>query len=137
MTADSQWVLQQAIYAALRADATLQSLISNPVRVFDHVEQESVFPYIVIGETAAVEFDTKDVDGMDQNVTIHTWSQYSGFSEAKQIMSAIVDALDDVVLEVTGHAVPLLRLIFSDTFRDDDGRTHHGVQRFRVVTHAN
>ena len=47
MTADSQWSMQQAVYTALRADATLQSLISNPVRVLDHAPQDSEFPYLL------------------------------------------------------------------------------------------
>jgi len=134
MTADSQWVMQQAIYTALRADATLQSLVSNPVRVFDHTPQDSELPYIVIGEGTASDFDTKDTDGMDQSLTIHTWSDYRGLSETKQIMGAVVDALDKAALSVTGHTLALLRFVGSNTLLDPDGLTRHGVQNFRAVT---
>ena len=134
MTADSQWSMQQAVYTALRADATLKTLISDPVRVLDHAPQDSDFPYLVIGEATGVDFDTKDTDGMDQTLMIHTWSRYRGLSETKQIMSAVLDALDKVALAVSGHTLALLRFEFSDTFLDPDGLTRHGVQRFRAMT---
>ena len=102
MTADSQWPLQQAVFAALSGDAALQTLIGNPARVYDHVPQDSPFPYVVVGEATTRPFDTKTEDGMEQTLTIHSWSRYRGFSETKQIMGAIVDALDQQALSVTG-----------------------------------
>lgn len=135
MTADSQWEMQQAVYAALRADASLQSLISNPVRVYDSTApQDSDFPYLVIGLGTGDDFDTKNTDGMDATFEIHTWSQQDGFSETKQIMAAVVDALDNVALSVTGHTLALLRFVGSNTLLDPDAETRHGVQRFRAVT---
>ena len=134
MTADSQWPLQQAVFAALSGDAALQTLIGNPARVYDHVPQDSPFPYVVVGEATTRPFDTKTEDGMEQTLTIHSWSRYRGFSETKQIMGAIVDALDQQALSVTGHELVLLRFEFSDSFLDEDGLTRHGVQRIRALT---
>ena len=136
MTADSQWSLQQAVYSALVADATLKTLIGNPARVYDHVPQATAYPYVALGDATAGEFDTKTEDGMEQTLTLHTWSRYRGLSEAKRIMSAVVDALDQVSLSLTGHTLVLLRFEFSSTFLDPDGLTYHGVQRFRAVTQA-
>ena len=136
MTADSQWALQKAVYSALAADAPLQALIGATPRVYDHVPQESMFPYVVIGDATALENDTKTTDGMEQTLTLHTWSRYRGLKEAKQIMGAIVDALDQTSLSVTGHSLTLLRFEFSDTFLDADGLTRHGVQRFRALTQS-
>ena len=134
MTADSQWELQKSAYTTLRADSALQAFIGNPARVHDHVPQDSAFPYVVIGEATAREFDGKTEDGMEQTVTLHTWSRDRGLKETKEIMAAVVDALDQVALTVTGHTLVLLRFEFSDTFLDPDGLTRHGVQRFRAVT---
>ena len=134
MTADSQWELQKAVYTTLRADSALQAFIGNPARVYDHVPQDSLFPYVVIGEATGREFDGKSEDGMEQTLTLHSWSRDRGMQETKEIMAAVVDALDQVALTVTGHTLVLLRFEFSDTFLDPDGLTRHGVQRFRAVT---
>ena len=143
MTADSSWPLQQSVDTALRADATLIALLADGADgIYDGVPQESGFPYVVIGETTLRPNDTKTEDGAEATLMIHTWDSPDadadavGFSLTKRIMSAIVDALDQVLLTVTGHTVVLLRFEFADTFRDPDGLTVHGVQRFRALTQA-
>ncbi len=135
MTADSQWPLQVGIRAALVADGTLIALVPA-ASILDHITQDSGFPYISIGETSAGPFDTKTEDGMEQSCTIHTWSRIRGFDELKPIMGAIVDALDEAALTVTGHTLVLMRFEFSDTILDPDGVTRHGVQRFRAITQS-
>lgn len=137
MAADSQWALQQAVLTALTGDAALQALIGNPARVYDAVPPDPTYPYVVIGEGNAADWDTKDSDGMDQVMTIHAWSRYRGLKEAKQIMGAVLDALDQQALAVTGHTLVQLRFEFSDVLMDPDGLTRHGVQRFRALTEAN
>ena len=146
MTADSQWALQQAVTSALKADATLRTLTEKtPAGIYDHVPQKlwekpeldgHFKPYVVVGETEAREWDTKTEDGMEQTLMVHTWSRGRGMKEPKQIMGAIVDALDQVALSVTGHDLVQLRFEFSETFLEDDGLTRHGVQRFRALTEA-
>ncbi len=133
MTADSQWALQLGIRTALIADGTLTALVPA-ARIKDHIPQPTVFPYISIGETSAGPFDTKTEDGMEQTFTIHTWSRHRGLKEVKQIMGAIVDVLDQAALSVSGHTLVLVRFEFSDTILDPDGKTRHGVQRFRAIT---
>ena len=140
MTADSQWVVQQAIYTALTGAAAVTALVGT--RIFDHVPQDTwpassgtTFPpYIVIGDATATEFDTKTEDGMEQAITIDIWSRYRGMSEIKRIMEAIVDTLDRASLSVTGHTLVDIRYEFSDTMPDPDGLTQHGIQRFKIFT---
>lgn len=132
MTADSQWSLQQAVHTALRGDAALTNLVAD--RIFDHVPQGTPFPYIVIGEATAESFDTKTEDGQEQTLTIHSWSRHRGLLEAKEIMAAVTDALDQQSLSIAGHDLVLLRFVFARTLRDPDGLTRHGVQRFRAIT---
>jgi len=136
MSADSQWPLQQAVYNALVSDAALQGLLGNPARVFDHAPQGSAFPYLVIGQVSATPFDTKTESGLDQSLTLHTWSRHRGLKETKDIMAAVADALDGQSLTVSGHALVLLRFEFAATVVDDDGLTRHGVQRFRALTQS-
>ncbi len=137
MTSDSLWPLQAALHAALTGDATLQGFLGNPARVYDHVPQDSAFPYLVIGESHGGPFDTKTESGMEQRLTIHAWSRYRGLKETKEIMAAVSAALDGQSLTVAGHALILLSHESSATFLDPDGLTRHGVQRFRAVTQAN
>jgi len=134
MTASSLWPLQQAVFAALGGDPALKALIGDPARVFDHVPANSAFPYVVIGEATARDWDTKTDDGMEQTLTVHTWSRARGAGETKQIMAAIIDTLDHAPLVVAGHALVLIRFEFTQTLVDPDGLTHHGVQRFRAIT---
>ena len=136
MSSDSQWPLQQAVYGALTGDASVQALLGTPARVFDHVPQDSAFPYVVVGEATSGPFDTKTEDGLDQTLTIHTWSRYRGLKETKEIMAAVTGALDDQALAVSGHDLVLLRFAFGTTVLDPDGLTRHGVHRFRAVTQA-
>ncbi len=134
MTSDSLWALQAAVHTALVGDATLQGLIGVPARVYDHVPQDSVFPYVVIGEARAKPFDTATTDGMDVDLAIHTWSRYRGTKEAKDIMNAVIAVLDDAGLTVAGHTLVSLRLVSAETTTAKDGLTRHGTQRLRAVT---
>ena len=135
MTADSQLAVQGAILSALQNASGLTTLLaSGAASIVDHVPQSSAYPYVVIGEATARDFDCKSSDGMEQTLTIHTWSRYRGLKETKQIMAEIVNALDQANLSIAGHSLVLLRFEFSATFLDPDGLTRHGVQRFRAIT---
>ncbi len=135
MAGDSQWAVQQAIFAALGASAALKALIGDPVRLYDHVPESPTFPYVVIGESFFGQWDTKSFDGMDQDIVLHVWSRYRGRKEAKQIMGAIHDALNKQSLTVTGHNFVLCQFTFGQVLDDPDGLTRHGIARYRVVTH--
>ena len=101
--------------------------------VFDDVPESTSFPYVVLGEDNIQEFGTKDVDGTDTTLTLHIWSEYKGSKETKEIMDRIHDLLHDSSLSVSGFNLINLRFEFSDIMRDPDGKTRHGVMRFRAV----
>ena len=134
MTADSQWSLQQAVFAALNADSGLAVLLGNPARIYDHAPPASAFPYLVLGEATGIPFDAKTENGMEQTLTLHTWSRTRGLKETKEVMAAVTNALDDQSLSVSGHTLLLLRFEFGTTSLENDGLTRHGVQRFRAIT---
>ena len=138
MAEDSSWALQQAIFGALRAEAVLITLAgdgASPERakVFDHVPQDETFPYLTLGPTTQLPWDTKNSDGMEHTIEVHCWSQYAGQSEVKRMMAAALDAIDGVALTVIGHTLVLLQFNFGQTLNDPDGITHHGVQRYRAL----
>jgi len=137
MTADCQWLLQQALTARLAGDAGVQALIGNPVRLYDALPADPViFPYVVIGEAGAMSFDTKSEAGMVHRPSVHSWSRYRGLKEIKLLMAAIASALVDAPLTIAGHHLVLIDFAGSDVVLDPDGLTRHGVQRFRALTQA-
>jgi len=126
-----QFALQEAIYTRLNNDSTLTSTYG--ASVYDEVPEGSSFPYVSIGETTALDYSTNDVDGSEQTMTLHVWSQYRGTKETKNILDRLHDLLHDYSLSVTGANLINLRFDFSDLLRDPDGITRHGVIRFRAI----
>ena len=102
-----QFALQEALYTRLNNDSTLTSTLGSSV--YDEVPEGSSFPYVVLGETTAIEYDTKDVDGSDSTIMFHIWSQYRGAKETKNIMDRLHDLLHDYSLSVTGANLINLR----------------------------
>ena len=138
--------IQQAIFNALRGDSTLVALLASQAGspsvpgIYDHVPQntagESVapFPYLVIGDTTDAEFDTDDIIGRESTITLHAWSRYLGMQQLKNIMDQVKAVLHNQPLAVTGEHVVYVFWEFAETFRDPDGKTRHGVTRFRITT---
>ena len=120
--------IQTAVYARLSAQ------LDTPV--YDDVPQGSEYPYTVIGDDTAVEWDGDTFLGTEATLTIHTWSQYSGRAEVKGIMSSIYAALHRYSLSIAGYNTVTCTWEFAETFLEADGETRHGVQRFRLITHA-
>ncbi len=132
MSADSSWELQKSIYGALTGDSALMAMITG---VHDHVPQDTAFPYITIGEAAAIAWGASGVEGIETTMIIHVWSQERGHREVKLIMAEVYRILHDADLPVTGHHLVWLRFEFSENVADPDGVTYHGIGRFDAVTH--
>jgi hypothetical protein len=136
----ADFAIQTAIYSRLSSFAALTALLARSgAAIYDYVPQELAnsddeFPYLVIGEIEAEEFDADDRLGHDTTVTIHSFSRYRGKKECADIMAQVYEALHRYALTVTGfslvdcHWDGLSRIIL-----DPDGQTRHGVQRFRVI----
>lgn len=140
--------LQQAIFNLLRTDAPLRALLApNPYSgspsepaiydtapQADEPEEQSAFPYVVLGEDTAVEFDTDDVDGHEHTVTLHVFDRREGRRRAKQVIGALYDALHNAALSVSGHDAVFCFFDFSGAVPDPEPLTQHEVIRFRIVT---
>lgn len=127
--------LQTAIYDKLTNDSALMALITA---VYDHVpqnaasEDDSAFPYVVIGDDNVDAWDTDTETGFEFVITIHTWSRYRGRKETKQVQGAIYDALNRQSLTVTGFTVLDVLFLESESFLDADGITRHGISEFNI-----
>lgn len=142
--------IQQAVYALLRGDSTLRGLLAvdalegSPTApaVYDHVpqadapEDSAEFPYIVIGDDTAAQFDTDDVDGQETTITLHVWDRRRGRKRVKQVLDAVYGALHDVSLSISGQHHVLCLWEYSETVPDPDVLVQHAVTRFRILTQS-
>ncbi len=131
--ASASWALQQAIFAALTADTGLTSLLGGN-RVYDDVPARAEFPYVTFALTNERDWGTGSEDGSEHLLTLHVWSRGSGRRQAHEIMGALRRVLHDAALTLTGYRLVNLRHEFSETRRDPDGETYHGITRYRAVT---
>lgn len=129
----AMWLLQQAVYGRLNASTALTSTLG--AAVYDHVPAGARMPYVVVGETTAVARDTMGRTGRDVTMQIHVWSEYPGRKQIAEIQARVDTLLDRWAPGVSGWYGTQMLLEYSETMRDPDGVTRHGVQRFRVHVH--
>lgn len=128
------WELQKAVYSALNG------VISAPV--YDEAPHGKKGEYVTIGAMTAVDESTDRTVGFSCTITLHSWSVRSGsssqgFKKVYELMGEVYDVLNRGTLTAVGYTVLGVDLEFEDAFRDPDGRTRHGVQRFRAILKTN
>ena len=121
-------MMQEEIQAAIFAQV---SAIGYPV--FDHVPQDTAFPYIVIGDDTSIPWDTDDSLGSETTCTIHIWSRHRGRKEVKEIGRTIYEKLHRAEFPIIGGTLVECQAEFEESFMDPDGLTRHGVMRFRLT----
>jgi hypothetical protein len=127
------WDLQKAVYAALAASETL-NLLLGAERIYDATPQAAAFPFLVIDQTQIRDWSTGTEQGAEHVLLLHVWSRNESKREAYEIADAARDVLDGAALSPDEHHLVNLRHQYSDLRRDEDGKTYHGVIRFRAVT---
>lgn len=136
---DPSFELQKAMRAAILADATLKSLVSAPVRLYDFVPENAPMPYIVHDEPTSSEWDVTPTEtdggfGHEHAIMLHVWSAYEGRKEVSAILSRLEVLFREWEPSLTGHRLVNIRFQSSDRLRDPDGQAFHGVLQFRAVT---
>ena len=134
--------IQKAVYLALSSDSVLNDLLAcgcSKNGVYDHHPQpvdnadDSVFPYLTIGEDVFADFSTDTSIGVSGQVIIHAWSRAHGFSEMKSIQGRVKKILNRADLQVRDAHVITIDFDSSESFKDSDGKTRHGVSAFRIL----
>ena len=124
--------LQKAVYERLQL---------VPLPVYDAPPNQpdgmpaSAFPYITLGDTTEGPYDTDDSLGVSATLTLHVWSRYSGRQEAKGLMDQIYENLHRQAswLDAEGYAFIDSLYEFSQIVDEADGKTKHGIRRFRIT----
>jgi len=96
-------------------------------------EDDSAFPYVVIGQDSLAEDSTKTFDGVNALVQIDVWSRQRNLTEAKDIGSAIYSALQKQPLTIVGADHIATRGVGQDYSTDPDGVTKRGLLTFSVL----
>lgn len=96
--------------------------------------QNNPLPYVEVGESDTVTDDIQGRDGLDETLSIHVWTAPGSFSQAKQIISRIRDALHAKNLTVSGRSSAFAVVGSTRLFTDEDETSIHGVVTL-TVTH--
>lgn len=125
--------IQAAVLQRLKADSELSSLVTG---VFDYLPEDTLFPYVMVGEATEVPSNAHDRFGRQTAVTLHVWSQYRGYAQALRIADRVTALLDHQPLTIVGLDHVVTRFEFSQTMTDPEppGTIRHVVLRYRVVT---
>ena len=116
-------------------NAVLTSLVSDLTEpVYDYVPQAPTYPYVYVGDDKQKDWSAGGFEGESHTLVVHAWSQTQGRTELKTIMKKVKDSLHGQNLSVTGHTLVLLRWHSSEAVVEADGITHHGIQKFKVLT---
>jgi hypothetical protein len=127
--------LQKAIYSKLTGDATVSGLVTD---VYADVQQpldagsDAAFPFITIGQDNLSSWDSKTFFGTEAVCQIDIWSRSNNFVQAKEIGSAIVNALHHQSLTIADASHVMTVQESSVYSKDPDGHTKRGMLMFRV-----
>lgn len=131
---DPSLELQSAIISKLKADTGVQAVVGN--RVYDKVPNNPTFPYISLGDNQVIPDKAECIDGTEVFWQIDGWERDPQFPMAKQISKAVVAALDDQPLTVTGYSAIVVEFNTINYLRDPDGITRHAAISFRFLIQA-
>jgi hypothetical protein len=133
MTYAFSWSLQQALFAALRADPALAALIGD--RVYDavpHRATQSDAPYVLIGDEQVAAWSTASDTGAVHEIAISAVSMAPGFAVAKEVAAAICNALDGPITLARGRIVST-QFLGGRTRRGRRGELRRVDMRFRIA----
>lgn len=133
---DALFNAQAALYNALAANGSIQSLLGTTPRIYDHVPPGATFPYIVFGAISVHPYDTKTETGFEQIVTLDIWSRYRGSKEAKDILQAAYDSLHRATLTISSGVFLLSEFHSAELVLESDGITYRAAARFSIITQA-
>jgi hypothetical protein len=125
------WALQQAVYAALAADAGVAALAG--ARIYDAVPREAAFPYLVIGDGSEADWSTKTDRGSAVTLIIRAWSRGAGQKEARQLAEAVRACLDGATLALGSGTLIAWNYLNTTQARDSDGVTRRADIRYRAL----
>jgi hypothetical protein len=134
MTLDPERALTGAIFAYLRADHGLATVLGDPPRVYDAPPPDPIYPYLTLSRGQAKPWGGVEGEGVEHALTLTALSEFDGLEEARQIGALVRASLDEAALTLADHRLVNLRVSFVDVFRAADWLSSFAVLRLRAVT---
>lgn len=125
--------LQQAVYAALSGDATLQNMVNG---IYDQPPADAVHPFIAIESVSAQDWPMQGVLGVRAEMQLAVYSRYHGKSESHSIAARIYALLHQAALTAAPYTVAQCRVRASDAALLSDQRTNRVALRVQLDAHA-
>ena len=125
--------LQKALVTTLKADAGVSALVDT--RVYDQPPQSATRPYIRIGaiEPRPLRTDCKKAANLTFGIEAHSRPVTSGRVEATRCAEAIVSALDEAALTVTGFDAVQVHWQTQTVDQDSDGQSYTAIVAFTAL----
>ena len=120
------WIIQKAVFSRLDTDL--------PEPVYDHVPDGSAYPYVVIGDDAESSWNTKQLGGVEVELSITVYAQYRGWRTTKELADSVIASMTGVALDLSTDSFSALAVIYdgSQQNRHPDGITREIELSFRV-----
>lgn len=113
----------------------INNLVQNPItdrlvggRVFDCVQKDVAYPYIVVGESNVTESERSPGMRETIGITFHVYSQYENGAEARELLKYLNYACRQH-LDFRNYEIDWIKKDNSQVFTDIDQFTKHGVLR--------
>lgn len=115
-----------SIYNKLKNHPIIQKQLDS--RVFDCVQKDAVYPYIVVGETNVTNNESTTSMREDVGITLHVYSQAVNKHETRQLLQFLGFVLNNET-EINEYEFIRSRIDEQHVFDDVDQYTKHGVIR--------
>lgn len=113
----------------------INNLVQNPItdrlvggRVFDCVQKNVAYPYIVVGESNVTESERSPGMRETIGITFHVYSQYENGAEARELLKYL-NCTCRQHLDFRDYEIDWIKKDNSQVFTDIDQFTKHGVLR--------
>lgn len=119
----------QGIHDALATHEGVHTVLGNPPRLYDNAPEDPVYPYLTYGAARSEDIGGDDAVLTAHVLTLHIWSRYGGRTESLTLINEVRAAIEQEGLSFDGCHLISASVIYSDVFRNSDGRTLHGILR--------
>lgn len=118
--------LFSSIYNKLKSNPIIQYQLGG--RVFDSVQKDAAYPYIIVGETNVTNKESTTSMREDVGITIHVYSQTVNTHETRKLLQFLGYVLNTEI-ELKNYEFIRSRIDDQQVFMDIDQYTKHGIIR--------
>lgn len=118
--------LFNSIYNKLKSNPLVQNQLDG--RVFDSVQKDAVYPYIVVGETNVTNNESSVSMTEDVGLTLHVYSQAVNAHETRELIKFLGLILNREI-KLNNYEFIRSRIDDQQVITDIDQYTKHGIIR--------